>query len=425
MLKGIGVDIVNLKRIERIIGTKKERFLNKVFTDSEIEYIRGKNENPCTIGGIFATKEAVSKVLGTGIGKISLKEIEVFHNNLGKPHVKLYGKALFLMEEKGIASLYLSITHEREYAIAVVIGEGRLNYSRDIELKGMKDLKHMKNILPVRKEESHKGTYGRVGVVAGSTGMTGAAYFSSKASLRSGSGLVYTMTPKSLSNILSLKLTEAIIKPLEDNGKGHFILDSIQDIEEGIKDLDVIALGPGIGVDYERIRIVEEILNIFDKPMVLDADGLNCVSEKPEILIKREGETVITPHPGELSRLLKVSIGEIQRNRIEYCKKASQKYNVTTVLKGADTVVCSKSGEIYVNRTGNPGMATAGSGDLLTGVISSFIGQGIGVYESAILGTYIHGLAGDLAKNEKGEYGLIAEDILENIPYAIDLIYKN
>lgn len=414
MIQGIGIDIVKLERIEKIIKTKKERFFGKIFTPREIDYIRNKNENSCTIGGIFATKEAVSKLLGTGIGKISWNEIEVFHNNLGRPYVKLYGKALFIMNEKGIKNIHLSITHESEYAIAMVIGEG-----------GMKSIKYMKNILPIRKKDSHKGTFGRVGIIGGSTGMTGSVYFSSKAALRSGSGLVYTIAPKSLLNILSIKLTEAIIKPVEDNNEGNITLDSLEGIEKNIKGLDAIALGPGMGVDDERIKVVEEILNMTEKTIVLDADGLNCVSQKPEILIKRKGITIITPHPGELSRLLNTSIEEIQKNRIKYCKIASQKYNTITVLKGANTVVSDNEGKVYINESGNPGMATAGSGDVLTGIITSFIGQQIEEYKSTILGTYIHGLAGDLSKEEKGEYGLIAGDILENIPYAIDLVYKN
>lgn len=420
MVEGVGVDIVDIKRIKRIMNEKSDHFLKKIFTSEEIEYIQDKNENPFTIGGMFAAKESVSKVLGTGIGKISWKEIQVFHNNQGAPYVKLYGKALFFMKEKRIEKLYLSITHEKEYAIAVVVGKSSSNSFGSIKLE---EIKKLKNILPVRRKNSHKGTYGRLGIIGGSKGMAGSIYLSSKASLRSGSGLVYTIVPNDLSNILSIKLTEAIIRPVEDRGKGYFILDSLKGIEKNIEGLDVIALGPGFGLDNERVKVVEEILKMTKKPIVLDADGLNSVSKKPEILINRDGKTVITPHPGELSRLLKVSVEEIQNNRIKYCKIASEKYNTITVLKGANTVVCNSKGEVYINETGNPGMATAGSGDVLTGIISSFIGQGIGLYKSSILGTYIHGLAGDLAKKDKGEYGLIAGDILENIPYALDFVY--
>ena len=183
--------------------------------------------------------------------------------------------------------------------------------------------------------------------------------------------------------------------------------------------MDVIALGPGFGVDDERIKFVEEILKNIDKPIVLDADGINCCSLAPDILLKKKGELVITPHPGELARLLGVSIGEIQKNREKYAKLTSENFNVITVLKGANTIVADKEGTIYVNKTGNPGMATAGSGDVLTGIISSFIGQGIESKKAAMLGVYLHGVAGDLAKTQKGEYGIIASDIVEYIPYAI------
>jgi len=156
--------------------------------------------------------------------------------------------------------------------------------------------------------------------------------------------------------------------------------------------------------------------------VVLDGDGINCIVNNTEELAKRTYTTVITPHPGELSRLLNVSIEDIQNNRLKFAKLASNKFKVITVLKGDNTIVCNPEGAGYINTTGNPGMATAGSGDLLTGIIASFIGQGIEEFNAAVAGVFIHGLAGDLAANHKGQYGLIASDILEYLPYAIKKI---
>ncbi len=414
MLIGNGVDIVKVSRIERLLKDKRDRFLGRVFTKNEIEYINDLNYNSQTISGIFAAKEAISKLLGTGIGKVSWKDIEILHNHKGAPYVKLYNEGMKISKGLGIKNIKLSISHEREYAIAFVIGEN--NYD-EINVK-IPD--NIRNILPRRKTNSHKGTFGRVGVIAGSKGMTGASYLTTMAALRSGSGLVYTIIPNSLNRILSIKLTEAIIKPVEDGNTGHFILDSFDDIKNIIDEMDVLAIGPGIGVDEDRFELVNKILLTYKKTIILDADGINCISKyNPDILYNRKADIVITPHPGELSRLLKVDISDIQKKRIEYSKQVSNKYNVIMVLKGANTVVANAKGDIYVNPTGNSGMATAGSGDVLTGIITSFIGQGIDSYEASILGVYCHGLAGDLAKVDKGEYGIIAGDILDNIPYSL------
>ena len=426
MIHGVGIDVVKINRIEKIMDRNGERFLNKVFTSNERKYIENKKGSYATISGIFASKEAVSKLLGRGIGRVTWKEIEVSHDVYGKPFIILYGNAYMRMVEKQIKAIHLTISHEREYAIAFALGDTDSPLNVGLTNNAMKDMEYMREILPKRDKNSHKGTFGRVGIIAGSIGMTGASYLSSMAALRTGSGLVYTIVPKSLHNILSIKLTEAIIVPAEDNGSGHFILDTLDEILQEINDLnlDVVAIGPGFGVDNERRIIVEELLKSIDKPVVLDADGLNCISNKPSILESRMGKTIITPHPGELSRILNVSTVDIQRDRQKYAKATSEKFNVITVLKGANTIVSTEDGRLYINQTGNPGMGTAGSGDVLTGIIASFLGQGIGTMESTVLGVYCHGLAGDLASMDVGEYGLIARDILGYIPQAINTIQK-
>lgn len=410
MVLNNGVDIVYISRIEKLMRDKKDRFYNRIFTPDEIKYIEEKNHSPQTVAGIFAAKEAISKLLGTGIGKINWKHIEILHEEEGKPYVNLYDEALKFSGQLGIDEFSLSISHEKEYAIAFATGYGKN--------KGIVS-KNIKGMLPRRDKFSHKGTFGRIGIISGSLGMTGATYLSSMAALRTGSGLVYSIVPDSLKEVLSIKLTEAIIKPVEDRSTGHFTMDSFQQIIHIIEGMDAIAIGPGMGVDEERVELVRKILLEYKKPVILDADGINLISLDPTILMDRQGDTIITPHPGELSRLLGVSIGEIQKERVEYSKLTSNKYNVITVLKGANTLVTDGKEKVYKNNTGNPGMATAGSGDVLTGMITSFIGQGISPYEGAVLGVYCHGLAGDLASRDKGEYGMIARDILDNIPYSI------
>ncbi len=410
---GNGIDIIEIKRIEKAVNN---RLLERICTEKERQYIEKRKGNIKSIAGIFAAKEAVSKALGVGIKYFSFKDIEIDHDNNGKPIVKLMEKANKIAESRNIDNIHISISHDNEKAVAFAIAEG------NEKLNVLKDTMEMKNILPKRKKVSHKGTYGKVGIIAGSLGMTGASYLTTTSCLRSGSGLVYTLTPKSLTNIMEVKTTEAIIKPVEDNNKGHFIPDSIKEIKKAIDNVDVLAIGPGMGVDNGRIKLLKEILRYTNLPIVLDGDGLNCVSQCRDILIKYNGDIVITPHPGELSRLLNIGIDEIQSNRIESAKKASKIFGVITVLKGANTIVCNKKGEIYINNTGNPGMATAGSGDVLTGIITSLIGQGLDLMDSAKLGVYLHGLSGDLASHDKGEYGLISSDIIERIPYAIKTI---
>lgn len=408
-----GVDIVNINRIKKILLSKREEFLNKIFTKKEIEYISTRSYKANTIAGMFAAKEAVSKVLGIGIGYVNWKDIEVLHNENGKPYININLKIKSRMKELGLNNFEISISHERDYAIALAIGMGKT------ENKNLSLSNEMRDLLPKRKRNSHKGDYGKVGIISGSLGMTGAPYLASQSALRTGSGLVYTVVPKSIESIMSIKLTESIIIPIEDMGKGHFVKSSLAQILEKIESMDALVIGPGMGVDQDRMYIVQEIIKAYKKPIVLDADAINCLSLDPSILLHRNSPIVITPHPGEMSRFLGLTTDEIQNNRIYYSKLVSHKYDIVVALKGSNTVVASSSGDLYINNTGNPGMATAGSGDVLTGIIVSFIGQGIKVMEATKLGVFIHGLAGDFARNRKGEYGLIASDILDNIPISI------
>lgn len=421
MIIGNGIDIIETKRISDAIN-RNEKFLIRIFCDGELNYIKNKNYSVNTISGMFAAKEAISKAVGSGIRDFKWTDIVIYHDELGKPLVRFENNAKLITQKLGIKKVNVSISHINEYAISFAIAEGQhLNINNNIAYENESKIinnETITKILPTRKKKSHKGDYGRVGIVAGSIGMTGANYLSSTAALRSGSGLVYSVIPKSLNIILESKTTEIITKPIEDNNTGSFILEYLDDLIEGIKNLDVIAIGPGLGVDIDKIEIVKEILRL-DKPIVLDADGINCIAQNSDILSKRENTTVITPHPGELGKLLNVTITDIQNDRVKYAKLASSKFNAITVLKGYETIVCDLNGDFYINTTGNPGMATAGSGDVLTGMIASFIGQNIEPIHASIIAVFLHGLAGDLAAIEEGEYGLIASDILKNIPKAI------
>jgi ADP-dependent NAD(P)H-hydrate dehydratase / NAD(P)H-hydrate epimerase len=313
-------------------------------------------------------------------------------------------------------------------------------------------------LIPARPRNSYKGDYGHILVVAGSRGKTGAALMTARACLRSGSGLVTIAVPESLMDIFQSRVTEEMVLPLPDKGDGT--LDSPASeviLEFASRRADVIAIGPGIGVSPETEDIMNTLVLSSAIPLVIDADGLNSLNNAHETLGSAKAPIVVTPHPGEMARILKhasevrsqdsefrlqkpefrdesatgietegkeqkamVTIEDIEKDRINAALFFSQGTGVCTVLKGVPTIVADADGHAYINTSGNPGMATAGSGDVLTGIIASFIGQGMNTSSASALGVYMHGLAGDLAAEDKGEQSLVASDIILALPSAFD-----
>ena len=277
-----------------------------------------------------------------------------------------------------------------------------------------------------RKRNSHKGSYGRVLVLAGSPGLTGAAYLCSKAALRSGSGIVTLGVPESLNPIMEAKLTCVMTHPLPETKASTLSNKGKKKIMKLCESHDVVALGPGLSQQPETRELILWLIQNIDRNMVIDADGLNALSDKVNVLHKIKRHAVLTPHPGEMSRLTGLgSAKNVQKERLNTAsqfiqsiqKKSNNEGKLTLVLKGDKTIVAD-SRKVYVNRTGNPGMATAGTGDVLTGIIASLIGQGYDVFDASQLGVYIHGLAGDIAAKKKGEHSMIASDIIECLPDA-------
>lgn len=290
---------------------------------------------------------------------------------------------------------------------------------QSIELDtNLTDIEFIKSTMPKRKDEFNKGNCGKVVIITGSTGMAGSGCIAAKSSLRTGSGLVYIAAPASLMNIYQSVVPEAVSIGLKDND-GIISKECTDSIFAMLKKCNVAAIGPGISTNKNLYNILSSIAQNADIPLVIDADALNVISQDTNIFKEFHKDIVITPHPGEMSRLTGLDINYIQQNRIEVAKKYACIWGVSVVLKGARTIVANKDGGIYINPTGNSGMATAGSGDSLSGIIASLIGQGVSSFEAAIVGTYIHGLAGDIAAESKGTFGLNAMDIVENIPNAI------
>lgn len=283
----------------------------------------------------------------------------------------------------------------------------------------MRQIKKLPTI-PTRRADTHKGDYGRVFVLAGSIGMTGAAYLCAKAALRSGAGLVTLGIPESLNTIMASKLTCVMTRPLPET-TAHTLSKRANDIViELTEKCDAVVMGPGLSQHPDTQRLILQLLVQINKPIVLDADGINALANNVDILNKVKKEIVLTPHPGEMARLIGLKgAGEVQRNRIEIAREFVEKRkNVTLVLKGAHTLAIDKNG-YYINKTGNPGMATAGSGDVLTGMIGGLMGQKIFTnFETSQLSAYLHGLAGDIAAKEKGQISTIATDILDALPEA-------
>jgi len=275
--------------------------------------------------------------------------------------------------------------------------------------------KLIKDYIPKRIADSHKGTYGKASIIAGSRGLSGAAILTCLAALNSGVGVIELFIPESIDLIISTKVVEIITKPLKESQNGIMDLSSISGIVKGIEESNVVAIGPGCGNSNELFELIKRIIKNASCPVVIDADGLNALSKNIEILKESKTKIVLTPHLGEMSRLIGQSIEEIKKDKINIVKKFSQDYNVILVLKGARTIIGLPNGEIYINVNGNSGMSTAGSGDILTGIITSLIAQGVEAEKAALLGVFIHGYSGDIVAEEKGEYGMLAEDIVKSI----------
>ena len=279
--------------------------------------------------------------------------------------------------------------------------------------------------IPVRSPASYKGSYGRVLVVAGSTGMTGAAALASEAAFRVGAGLVTLTIPKSLNPILEVKLSEVMTLPLPETEAGSLAESSTSTIlEYAKKTKSVLAIGPGLSQHPQTVKLVHQLVKENKEQglglrMVIDADGLNALAQATDLISLLGTETVLTPHPGEMARLTNIPISTLESNRIGAPEEFANQYGVTLVLKGAPTITSNPNGEIWINSTGNPGMATAGMGDVLTGIIAGLMAQNVPSEMAAVLGVYLHGLAGNIAAEKLGMHGLIAGDVLQAVPQAI------
>jgi len=274
-------------------------------------------------------------------------------------------------------------------------------------------------VLPARPADAHKGSYGHLLVVAGSLGKTGAAVLACRGALRSGTGLVTCALPATQQPVVAAGVPEAMTEPLPEGGAQTLSAKALDRLLELASRVDAVTLGPGVGLEPETQATVRDLIQTIERPMVVDADALTALVGHLTRLRDARGPRLLTPHPGEAARLLGRTVPEIQGDRIESARRLAGETGTFVALKGAGTVVASPGGEVTLNPTGNPGMATGGTGDVLAGVAGGLAAQGLGPEAALRSAVYLHGLAGDLAARERGEAGLIAGDVADALPAAL------
>ncbi len=274
------------------------------------------------------------------------------------------------------------------------------------------DINSASKLLPERDPFSHKGSFGRALLICGSKNMVGCCSLATEGALRSGAGLVTLAFPDYLYNALTSRLTENLFLPVSTNEEGTISSDSIDTILTACNESDVVMVGCGLGTSESIKELVKALVTKCEKPLIIDADALNCLSEFNDALINKKCEILLTPHPGEMSRLCGLSVPDIEENREEIIIDFCRTYKVNVLLKGHETLICDSYAEkLYINKTGNTGLSKGGAGDLLSGIIAGLTPSMKGnLFNSAILGAFVHGMTADIMKNEMSEYSILPSD---------------
>lgn len=269
-----------------------------------------------------------------------------------------------------------------------------------------------------RPDDSNKGTLGSLLCICGSYGMAGAAIMAGKAALRCGIGLLKIAVPKSIYPVCATNILESVYYPLEETSNGVISSKNTDFLLEMCEKSSAVVIGCGLSVCDDTKNLVQSVITNCEKPLVIDADALNCICNKPEILKNLKAPAIITPHPGEMARLLHSTPKTVNSNRENTAIDFAKKFGIVTVLKGAGTIIASPDGEVYINHTGNSGMATGGSGDVLSGIIGSLLAQGASPINAAAAGVFLHGTIGDLAAEKLGKISMLPTDMIDMIPTA-------
>jgi len=272
--------------------------------------------------------------------------------------------------------------------------------------------------LPPRDPASHKGDFGDVLFIAGASNYYGAPYFSALSFLKSGGGYARLASPSSVAPFIAAKGSEIVFIPQEETEQGTISMKNKDRLLNLIEQVDMVVMGPGLSLNEETQELVRQLAVLVKKPLLIDGDGITAISKKSDLLKERPLATVLTPHLGEMSRITHVTVSEIRERKIELLKKESARLSSIIVLKGAHSLIGYPDGRVFINMSGNSGMATAGSGDTLTGAIAAMLGNGLSLEDAVRTGVFLHGLSGDLAAKDKGEDGITAQDILDYLPMA-------
>jgi len=280
---------------------------------------------------------------------------------------------------------------------------------------------NLPKILPPRDRNAHKGSVGQVLFIAGAFGYFGAPYFSALSFLKAGGGYSRLAAPASIIPFVAAKGSEIVFLPQKETGAGSIALENKDALLDLAAKMDMVVLGPGLSLNEETQGLVRALVREIPRPILVDGDGITAVSADLKVLTDRKADTILTPHPGEMSRLTGLTVQEIDADKIKILQRTSTELNAAIVLKGGRTLIGFPQGNVYVNMSGNPGMASAGSGDVLTGTVAAMFGLGLSLKDAVSKGVFIHGLAGDLAAKEKGEDGMTAQDILDHLPLAMKM----
>ena len=416
-----GIDLVEVDRIKK--SMENPRFLSRVLGRTEYSQLKMRGFSAQSVAASFSAKEAFSKALGTGLRGFALDEVELLRDSNGKPELKLSGSALKIAQQRRL-HFSVSVTHTKEYAAAIVIGEeaeqsNMLNYEHEIRNKTsieVTQLSDVKSMMKPRNPESNKGDYGRLLSLCGSDGMAGAAVLSARAAIRCGAGIVNVALPRSIYSIVASQVVEPIFTLLDYSQNGELSPISKTALLNALTNASACLVGCGLGKSSITSKIVYDMLSNSEIPLIIDADGINIIAENINILKTVRVPIVLTPHPGEMARLLSTTVKDVQSHRLEYAKKFAVENNVILVLKGAGTIIAQPNGLMHLNVTGNAGMAKAGSGDVLAGMIASFIAQGVEPAKAAVGAVYLHGAAGDRCAKELSECAMLPTDLINMLP---------
>ncbi len=387
---------------------RNPRFCGRVFGKDETPGLAERGFSAASAAAAFCAKEAFGKAVGTGLHGFDLREVQLLHGGSGRPELALSGRARALARG---ARFRVSVTHTARYASAVVVGEGAAQPLPETE-----GLAVVRKMLRPRAAESNKGDYGRLLCVCGSEGMAGAAAMSAAAALRCGAGIVEVALPRTVYPIVAARLAEPVFTLTDTLPDGRLSPASGQALAAALSRASAVLAGCGLGRGPAARTALSLVLRDARVPAVLDADGINLAAQHIDELKTARAPLILTPHPGEMARLLKTTAADVQAHRREYALRFAAEYGVTLVLKGAGTLVASPEGRLYRNATGNPGMAKGGSGDALAGMIGSFAAQGIAPFEAAAGAVYLHGLAGDRCAARLSQTAMLPTDLIAALP---------